>query len=207
MIERQDVESICPHCHGERTLGDCQVTRRIEMDVESTLKEIKERREKVLVNLKTDPHMPALVRMDGKCGEVLHDGCAVLEVLEDRSRSLSDYVEFFSHAPTDIDFLLSLLSQKDVEIGKFSTLADERHDLLSDAKRARDDARELYSKALTKLASQESRITTLRAECDQLRSENNKWQRAAGYWKAQHEALETHLSRLQKQVEEMKGAL
>ena len=58
----------------------------------------------------------------------------------------------------------AVVEQKDAQIARFSQIADERHDLLSAERRARDEARELYSKALTKIAAQEARLAEIKAE-------------------------------------------
>lgn len=75
---------------------------------------IRERRGKIKHNLQAgsanarafgspDSH----VRVVGKCGQPLHDGCAVATVIKHEGLDADAYKEFFANAPADIDYLLA----------------------------------------------------------------------------------------------------
>jgi peptidoglycan hydrolase CwlO-like protein len=135
-------------------------------DIESTLKEIKERR-KALPDEKWQRGGEHWDHKTVTSGTHFVADCGT-NIVSER------IADFIAHSPTDIDFLLSLLSQKDAEL-------------------------QSWESGKWVLANTKTEISTLRAECDQLRSERQ--QMLGSLERAQQER-----NRLQKQVEEMKGA-
>lgn len=68
------------------------------------------------------------IRMVGKCGAVLHDGCMIVEGVEHEGRDLEAFLNLFAATPSIVDFYETALSEAEAKLAHIRNPGVEHDD-------------------------------------------------------------------------------